>query len=121
MGHRIDVFIIYNELVDIHLQEGRFVRMLMDVGLDPEDRHESESDPIGIGNLCGRKINEYRDNDGMNSKGDIITGRQQTRYNHEPYSDYTGYQVVTSYIYEYVSIYISRSQKIIYTLKHSYL
>ena len=73
--------------------------MLMDVGLDPEDRHESESDPIGIGNLCGRKINEYRDNDGMNSKGDIITGRQQTRYNHEPFSDYTGYQVVTSYIY----------------------
>ena len=74
--------------------------MLMDVGLDPEDRHESESDPIGIGNLCGRKINEYRDNDGMNSKGDIITGRQQTRYNHEPYSDYTGYQVKTSYIYK---------------------
>ena len=74
--------------------------MLMDVGLDPEDRHESESDPIGIGNLCGRKINEYRDNDGMNSKGDIITGRQQTRYNHEPYSDYTGYQVKIPYIYK---------------------
>ena len=67
----------------------------MDVGLDPEDTHESEHDPIGIGNLCGRKINEFRDNDGMNSKGDIITGRQNTKYNHEPFSDYTGYQVST--------------------------
>ena len=98
--------------------------MLMDVGLDPEDRHESESDPIGIGNLCGRKINEYRDNDGMNSKGDIITGRQQTRYNHEPYSDYTGYQVIT-YTYigrnEGVHFKHTRSQLITYTLKHSYL
>ena len=95
--------------------------MLMDVGLDPEDRHESESDPIGIGNLCGRKINEYRDNDGMNSKGDIITGRQQTRYNHEPFSDYTGYQVITSYIYKMRLRRFTRSQLITYTLKHSYL
>lgn len=75
-------------------QEGRFVKMLMDVGLDPEDTHESEHDPIGIGNLCGRKINEFRDQDGMNSKGDIITGRQNTKYNHEPFADYTGYQPV---------------------------
>ena len=97
--------------------------MLMDVGLDPEDRHESESDPIGIGNLCGRKINEYRDNDGMNSKGDIITGRQQTRYNHEPFSDYTGYQVIRSYILSTMkkSLLNTRSQLITYTLKHSYL
>ena len=69
------------------------MKMLMDVGLDPEDKHESEYDPIGIGNLCGRKINEVRDNDGQNSKGDIIAGRKNTKYNHEPYSDYTGYQV----------------------------
>ena len=67
--------------------------MLQNVGLDPEDTHESENDPIGIGNLCGRKINEYRDNDGMNSKGDIINGTHDTKYNHEPFSDYTGYQV----------------------------
>jgi hypothetical protein len=71
--------------------------MLQDVGLDPEDSHESEYDPIGIGNLCGRKINEYRDNDQMNSKGDIINGRKNTKYNHEPFSDYTGYQVTISY------------------------
>ena len=70
--------------------------MLTDVGLDPEDTHESEYDPIGIGNLCGRKINEFRDNDGQNSKGDIINGRKNTKYNHEPFSDYTGYQVTSS-------------------------
>ena len=96
--HSVAFLFCYLQRVDNYFQEGRFVRMLMDVGLDPEDRHESESDPIGIGNLCGRKINEYRDNDGMNSKGDIITGRQQTRYNHEPFSDYTGYQVIASHI-----------------------
>ena len=74
--------------------------MLQDVGLDPEDRHESEYDPIGIGNLCGRKINEFRDNDGQNSKGDIINGRKNTKYNHEPFSDYTGYQVISFWFIE---------------------
>ena len=64
--------------------------MLMDVGLNPDDTHESEHDPIGIGNLCGRKINEFRDNDGDNSLGNIGAISQ---YNHEPFSDYTGYQV----------------------------
>ena len=79
--------------MNLFLKEDRFVKILQKVGLDPEDIHESEDDPIGIGNLCGRKINENRDNDGMNSKGDIINGRQNTKYNHEPFSDYTGYQV----------------------------
>ena len=70
--------------------------MLENIGLDPEDTHESENDPIGIGNLCGRKINEHRDNDGMNSKGDIINGPKDTKYNREPFSDYTGYQVTSA-------------------------
>ena len=68
----------------------------MDVGLDPEDTHESEHDPIGIGNLCGRKINEFRDQDGMNSKGDIITGRQNTKYNHEPFAKLDKHEVLAT-------------------------
>ena len=68
----------------------RFVDLLAEVGLDDSDTHESTTDPIGIGNICGRKINEVRDNDGMNSKGDIGA---KSQYNHKPLNDYTGYKV----------------------------
>ena len=68
----------------------RFEDMLTNVNLDPSDTHESTTDPIGIGNICGRKINEFRDNDGMNSKGDIGA---KSPYNHKPFSDYTNYKV----------------------------
>ena len=82
--------------------------MLENIGLDPEDTHESENDPIGIGNLCGRKINEYRDNDGQNSKGDIINGTIDTKYNREPFSDYTGYQVTSADSIYLTNIYSNR-------------
>jgi len=72
----------------------RFVDMLQDVGLDPSDTHESQHDPIGIGNLCGRGINNFRDNDGQNSKGDIGA---TSPYNHKPFNDYTNYKPVNPY------------------------
>ena len=68
----------------------RFVDMLEDVGLDPNDEHESKHDPIGIGNLCGKAINTVRDADGQNSKGDIGA---TSPYNHKPFNDYTNYKV----------------------------
>jgi len=72
----------------------RFVENLEKLGLDPEDTHESKHDPIGIGNICGRSINEVRDHDGQNSKGDIGA---KSRYNNKPYYDYTGYKPVNTY------------------------
>ena len=65
--------------------------MLEDVGLDPNDEHESKHDPIGIGNLCGKGINTVRDADGQNSKGDIGA---TSPYNHKPFNDYTNYKVI---------------------------
>ena len=66
--------------------------MLEDVGLDPNDEHESKHDPIGIGNLCGKAINTVRDADGQNSKGDIGA---TSPYNHKPFNDYTNYKVIS--------------------------
>ena len=64
--------------------------MLQDVGLDPSDTTENRHTAVGIGNLCGRMINEVRDNDGQNSKGDIGAS---SPYNHKPFNDYTNYKV----------------------------
>jgi len=72
----------------------RFVDMLQDVGLDPSDTTENRHTAVGIGNLCGRMINEVRDNDGQNSKGDIGAS---SPYNHKPFNDYTNYKPVNSY------------------------
>ena len=69
----------------------RFVQMVESVGLDPKDTHESTTDPIGIGNRCGRMINEVRDHDGQTSKGDIGAS---SPYNHKPFNDYTNYKVM---------------------------
>ena len=69
----------------------RFVDMLQDVGLDPSDTTENRHTAVGIGNLCGRMINEVRDNDGQNSKGDIGAS---SPYNHKPFNDYTNYKVI---------------------------
>ena len=64
--------------------------MLEEVGLDPDDHHESRHNPIGIGNLCGKAINKVRDTDGQNSKGDI---NATSSYNLKPFNDYTNYKV----------------------------
>ena len=64
--------------------------MMKQAGLDPYDVHESTSDPIGIGNLCAKEINNVRNHDGMNSLGDIGA---KSQYNRKPYADYTGYKV----------------------------
>ena len=65
--------------------------MLLVLGLDPNDMHQSKYDPIGIGNICGKAINTVRDSDGQNSKGD--TG-VSSPYNMKPFSDYTNYMVI---------------------------
>ncbi|MGW0763549.1 vanadium-dependent haloperoxidase [Streptomyces sp. NPDC002814] len=61
------------------------------VGLDPDDRSEDRTTPVGIGNIAGKAIVKARANDGMNHRGDI--GR---KYHGKPFDDYTGYQPVNS-------------------------
>jgi len=62
--------------------------ILTGVGLDPDDDHESTTDPIGIGNSAGNAIVAARENDGFNQLG-FEDGRN---YNATPYADYTGYK-----------------------------
>ena len=40
--------------------------MMEDFGLNPDDVHEDNSTPIGIGNLCGNNVVRDRANDGAN-------------------------------------------------------
>ena len=62
--------------------------ILLGVGLDPNDDHESTTDPIGISNSAGNAVVAARENDGFNQLG-FDDGRT---YNPTPYADYTGYK-----------------------------
>ena len=57
-------------------------------GLDPNDKTEDLTTPIGIGNHVARVLVEYRYRDGANQLGD------EQGSNGEPYSDYTMYRPV---------------------------
>lgn len=62
--------------------------MMTSNGLDPNDNHESENDPVGIGNKAATEMLIIREQDGMNQLG-FEGGRQ---YNPQPYADYTNYK-----------------------------
>lgn len=69
--------------------------MLSSAGLDPEDAHQGDADPVGIGNLAGAAVVAARENDGMNqlgNEGGVV-------YNRRPYADYTGYEPENSAFY----------------------
>ncbi|WTL22535.1 hypothetical protein OG329_02680 [Streptomyces sp. NBC_01506] len=68
-----------------------FRELMTSVGLDPDDRSEDPTSPVGIGNLAGKAVVAASERDGMNQLGD--EGR---RYNGEPYADYTGYRPVNT-------------------------
>ncbi|GFJ87326.1 hypothetical protein Prum_009680 [Phytohabitans rumicis] len=66
-------------------------RLMVAVGLNPNDESEDPTTPVGIGNLAGKGVIAARARDGMNLLGD--DGR---RYNPRPFADYTGYQPVNT-------------------------
>jgi hypothetical protein len=59
LGYRVLLGIIPKETE-------RIVQMMVDLGLNPDDNHEDEYTPIGIGNLCGNNVVADRNNDGAN-------------------------------------------------------
>jgi hypothetical protein len=61
--------------------------MLESVGLDPDDATENTTTPTGIGNLAGKAVVAFREQDGMNQLGDA----GGSIYGRHPYADYTGY------------------------------
>ena len=57
----------YRVLLNIIPEETERIRQMMeDFGLNPDDVHEDNSTPIGIGNLCGNNVVRDRANDGAN-------------------------------------------------------
>ena len=100
--------------------------MMEDFGLNPDDVHEDNSTPIGIGNLCGNNVVRDRANDGANQvytkknyfsifiycTSNIFVSKiffqclknkkfqygdeGGVTYNRNPYSDYTDYQPVNT-------------------------
>jgi len=65
-------------------------KMLMQVGLDPDDASIDSTTAVGIGNVAGAALMAAREHDGMNQLGD--EGGQV--YNRRRYLDYTGYEPV---------------------------
>jgi hypothetical protein len=76
---------VLNSLAPQHAAD--WDNMMLGLGLDPNDSHESTEDPIGIGNAAGRALVDVRENDGFNQLG--FEGHNP--YNPRPYADYTGY------------------------------
>jgi len=68
-----------------------FRQLLILVGLDPTDESLDPTTPVGIGNIVGKTIVRFAQQDGMNSVG--LIGR---KYNPIPFRDYTEYQPVNS-------------------------
>ncbi|MFC9915233.1 vanadium-dependent haloperoxidase [Streptomyces sp. NPDC127197] len=73
-------------------QTAEWRKIMTSVGLDPDDKTENKTTPIGIGNLAAKAILANRQRDGMNQLGDE-GGR---KYNPQPYADYLGYRPVNS-------------------------
>ena len=67
-------------------------QLLMDVGLDPDNKSETPTTAIGIGNIAGKAVISNRINDGMNQQGN----EGGCIYNCEPYADYLGYKPVNT-------------------------
>ncbi|MCF6439128.1 vanadium-dependent haloperoxidase [Pseudoalteromonas luteoviolacea] len=66
-------------------------KLLLDVGLDPDNNSTDITTPIGLGNVAGKAVVAGRLNDGMNQYGDV--GRT---FNPTPYADYTNYKPVNT-------------------------
>ncbi|GAA2079337.1 hypothetical protein GCM10009780_15530 [Actinomadura alba] len=81
---------ILNKLIPEFSAQWR--NMMNSLGLDPDAGQENTDTAIGLGNLAARRALEARSKDGMNRFGD----EGGSRYNTEPYGDYTGYVPVNT-------------------------
>lgn len=67
--------------------------IMASLGLDPSNRTEDLSTPIGLGNYVGRVVIEHRHRDGTNQLGD----EGGVKYHRVNYSDYTGFVPANSH------------------------
>lgn len=77
----------YRALVDLFpgdTQKAAFLKVMTDMGYDPNDTAFDHTTPAGIGNACAAAVLAMRHVDGSNQLGNLGPSTA-------PYSDYTGY------------------------------
>jgi hypothetical protein len=72
-------------------QNAAWRNMLSSVGLNPDDTSEDPTTPVGIGNIAGKAVVAFKQQDGMNMLGNI-----DCQFNCMPYADYTHYEPVNT-------------------------
>ena len=76
----------YRTMLKYYFSDSVLLRKKMiQFGLDPDDKSEDVSTPVGIGNLAARMVIESRLQDGSNQLGDMPNSKGIK------YGDYTGY------------------------------
>jgi hypothetical protein len=81
---------VYNAIVDLMPEAKADVdAVLTGLGLNPNDKSESLSTPIGVGNYVSKKVIAEYHNDGTNQLGNIGPHGTVVEYNRMNYSDYT--------------------------------
>jgi hypothetical protein len=81
----------YRALLDIYPIDKSWIREQMTShGFDPDDNSVDVTTPVGVGNVAGTALCNYRHHDGANQLGDEVGS------NGKPYSDYTYYSPVNT-------------------------
>lgn len=80
---------LYHLIIDLTPEFKADVDVIMKgLGLDPSNKSEDLSSPVGVGNYVARKTIEVYHHDGINQLGDV----GGVEYNRMNYSDYTKYE-----------------------------
>lgn len=80
----------YRTLVDLFpTRAPSFDAVMLQLGYDPADRSADLTSAIGIGNVAGQAVIDFRHHDGANQLGDLNPGAGA-------YADYTGYTPVNT-------------------------
>nr|ABS50464.1 NapH4 [Streptomyces aculeolatus] len=61
--------------------------LMVALGLDPDDKSEDVTTPVGIGNVAAKAVWNVLKNDGMN----VLGHEGGRKYNPRPWADYTGF------------------------------
>ena len=79
----------YRSMLEYYFSDSLLLKnKMIELGLDPDNKSEDPSTPIGIGNLAAKTVISARLNDGANQDGTV------PKSDGTMYSDYTGYNPI---------------------------
>jgi hypothetical protein len=91
-----NIAVLYSAFTSLNVvlpeYKSSWLDMMAAAGLDPADTAEDPTTPSGIGIIATKKALAALKHDGTNRDGDI----GGSKYNQQPYADYTGYEPVNS-------------------------